>query len=376
MLYPLNNYNDVINAINEFYDIKPSLQKARWMVIESTLKKLDKTITAKADNPIKQFDTKRVLIESTQTENCFEKYINILEDNIVEFNNIVYNKISNDLVFKDTMKHAVEVTKTYNDMADELIVKYYPELKEYCSIFSKCIYRLINFFFNSMNLDMFNSVLDDVEFIANSGVLCTSHIERYTIAFHNLLAQTLYGDLLDVNTKNRLLDFITIKCDNSYILSKSKFHNINNNSLISYLKFNKRDYETDLVYNNIDNDYKKVNLYVDENDKMLERLYYDNIKLSNVHNISDIDVLKLNRKGFKPIFHFISDPSRDDVIYYYSDPKTNLKYIVLRSTVENEYYFISKHKKFKVNMKFDLLNESLDTVINSTLTITDKYNNF
>lgn len=132
----------------------------------------------------------------------------------------------------------------------------------------------------------------------------------------------------------------------------------------------------DLVYNKIDNDYKKVNLYVDENDKMLERLYYDNIKLSNVHNISDIDILKLNKKGFKPIFHFIANPSRDDVIYYYSDPKTNLKYIVLRSTVENEYYFISKHKKFKVNMKFDLLNESLDTVINSTLTITDKYNNF
>ena len=67
MLYPLNNYDDVVNAINEFYDIKPSLQKARWMVIESTLKKLDKTITAKADNPIKQFDTKRVLIESSQT---------------------------------------------------------------------------------------------------------------------------------------------------------------------------------------------------------------------------------------------------------------------------------------------------------------------
>lgn len=52
-----------------------------------------------------------------------------------------------------------------------------------------------------MNLVMFNSVLDDAEFIVNSGVLCASHIERYTINFHNLLAQTLYGDLLDINTK-------------------------------------------------------------------------------------------------------------------------------------------------------------------------------
>lgn len=65
MLYPLNNYTDVIRAINEFYNIKPSLQKSRWMVIESTLKKLDKTAPAKADNPIKQFDTKRVLVEYT-----------------------------------------------------------------------------------------------------------------------------------------------------------------------------------------------------------------------------------------------------------------------------------------------------------------------
>lgn len=376
MLYPLNNYNDVINAINEFYNISPSLQKSRWMVIESTLKKLDRTAIAKADNPIKQFDTKRILIESTQIDNCFEKYISILENNIIEFNNIVYNTINNDLVFKDTMKRTVEVTKKYNDMADELIIKYYPELKEYCIIFSKCIYRLINFFFNSMNLDMFNSVLDDAEFIINSGVLCDSHIERYTINFDNLLAQTLYGNLLDTNTKNRLMNFKNIKCDNFYILSKSKFHNINNNSLISYLKFNKRDYEMDLVYNNIDNDYKKVNLYVDENDRTLERLYYDNIKLTNVFNINDIDILKLNKKGFTPIFYFIANPSRNDVIYYYSDPKTNLKYVVLKSTLENEYYFISKNKKFKVNLTFNIMNESFDTIINSALTITDKYNNF
>lgn len=376
MLYPLNDYNDVVNAINEFYNIKPALQKSRWMVIESTLKKLDKTATAKSDNPIRQFDTKRVFIDSEEKENCFEKYTNILKDNIIDFNNIVYNTIQNNLTFKDSMKNTVDVTKKYNDMADELIIKYYPELKEYCTIFSKCIYRLINFFFQSMNLDMFNSILDDAEFIANSGVLCDSHIERYTINFRNLMRATLYGDLLDDNTKKRIEDFMTANCDNFCILSKSKFHNINNNSLISYLKFNKRDHEMALVYNNIDNDYKKVNLYIDEKDPILERLYFENIKLTNVANIDDIDILKLNRKGFKPIFHFISDPNRNLNIYYYSDPKTNTKYVVLKSQNENEYYFISKKKKFKVDLKFDILKESLDAILNSTLTITDKYNNF
>lgn len=377
MLYPLNNYTDVVNAIDEFYNIKPSLQKSRWLVIESTLNKLDKTVTAKSDNPIKQFDTKRVIIEKDKEENCFCKYINILKDNIIDFNDIVYNKINNDLIFKDTMKHTIEVTKKYNDMADKLIIKYYPEMKDYIIVFNKCIYRLLDFFVYSMNLEVFNNILDDVEFIINSGVLCNSHIERYTINFRNLMSQSLYGNLLDDNTKNRVMALLDVNCDNYYLLlSKSKFHNINNNSLISYLKINKRDHEINLVDCDINNDYNKVNLYVDENDPILERLYNDNIKLTGICNIDDIDILKLNKKGFTPIFHFISNPTLNTNIYFYSDPKSNLKYVVLKSQLENEYYFISKKKKFKVNLKFDILRESFDSILTSTLTITDKYNNF
>ena len=94
MLFPLNNYNDVIRAVNEFDKVKPALQKHRWMVIESTLAKLDKTVEVEVDNPINKFDTRRVICkESKNNNNIFKNYINILQNDVEDFNNIVYNRI-------------------------------------------------------------------------------------------------------------------------------------------------------------------------------------------------------------------------------------------------------------------------------------------
>ena len=71
MLFPLNNYDDVIRAVDEFDKVRPALQKHRWMVIESTLTKLDKTVEAEADNPINKFDTRRVICQEVKNNNIF-----------------------------------------------------------------------------------------------------------------------------------------------------------------------------------------------------------------------------------------------------------------------------------------------------------------
>ena len=83
MLFPLNNYNDVIRAVNEFDKVKPALQKHRWMVIESTLAKLDKTVEVEVDNPINKFDTRRVICKESKNNNniFFCYYFSFYENN-------------------------------------------------------------------------------------------------------------------------------------------------------------------------------------------------------------------------------------------------------------------------------------------------------
>ena len=133
----------------------------------------------------------------------------------------------------------------------------------------------------------------------------------------------------------------------------------------------------DLVYNDLNSDYNKVNLYVDDIDKSIERIFNQYITISGLFNIDDIDVLKLNNKGFSPIFHYTKiAPARECNIYFYTDPKTKLKYVVLKTKNKDEYLFINKDKKFKVQLKFNSLKESLNEILESTITITDKYNNF
>lgn len=378
MLFPLNNYNDVIRAVNEFDKIKPALQKHRWMVIESTLAKLDKTVEVEVDNPINKFDTRRVICkESKNNNNIFKSYINILQNDVEDFNNIVYNRISNTINSKDSMKTIFQISREYNMYADELIIKYYPHLKPYCEVLRTAVYKIVDYFFKSMNLEIINNILDDIEFIINSNVLCSSHIERYTFIFKLLMSKSLYSNLLDNNTKDRILAITIVDCDNFYTLPSNKMHTVNINSLLSYLKIRKRDYEMDLVYNDLNSDYNKVNLYVDDIDKSIERIFNQYITISGLFNIDDIDVLKLNNKGFSPIFHYTKfTPTRECNIYFYIDPKTKLKYVVLKTKNKDEYLFINKDKKFKVQLKFNSLKESLNEILESTITITDKYNNF
>lgn len=378
MLFPLNNYNDVIRAVNEFDKIKPALQKHRWMVIESTLAKLDKTVEVEVDNPINKFDTRRVICkESKNNNNIFKNYINILQNDVEDFNNIVYNRISNTINSKDSMKTIFQISREYNRYADELIIKYYPHLKPYCEVLRTAVYKIVDYFFKSMNLEIINNILDDIEFIINSNVLCSSHIERYTFIFKLLISKSLYSNLLDNNTKDRILAITIVDCDNFYVLPSNKMHTVNINSLLSYLKIRKRDYEMDLVYNDLNSDYNKVNLYVDDIDKSIERIFNQYISISGLFNIDDIDVLKLNNKGFSPIFHYTKfAPTREYNIYFYIDPKTKLKYVVLKTKNKDEYLFINKDKKFKVQLKFNSLKESLNEILESTITITDKYNNF
>lgn len=378
MLFPLNNYNDVIRAVNEFDKIKPALQKHRWMVIESTLAKLDKTVEVEVDNPINKFDTRRVICkESKNNNNIFKNYINILQNDVEDFNNIVYNRISNTINSKDSMKTIFQISREYNRYADELIIKYYPHLKPYCEVLRTAVYKIVDYFFKSMNLEIINNILDDIEFIINSNVLCSSHIERYTFIFKLLISKSLYSNLLDNNTKDRILAITIVDCDNFYTLPSNKMHTVNINSLLSYLKIRKRDYEMDLVYNDLNSDYNKVNLYVDDIDKSIERIFNQYISISGLFNIDDIDVLKLNNKGFSPIFHYTKfAPTREYNIYFYIDPKTKLKYVVLKTKNKDEYLFINKDKKFKVQLKFNSLKESLNEILESTITITDKYNNF
>ena len=378
MLFPLNNYNDVIRAVNEFDKVKPALQKHRWMVIESTLAKLDKTVEVEVDNPINKFDTRRVICkESKNNNNIFKNYINILQNDVEDFNNIVYNRISNTINSKDSMKTIFQISREYNMYADELIIKYYPHLKPYCEVLRTAVYKIVDYFFKSMNLEIINNILDDIEFIINSNVLCSSHIERYTFIFKLLMSKSLYSNLLDNNTKDRILAITIVDCDNFYVLPSNKMHTVNINSLLSYLKIRKRDYEMDLVYNDLNSDYNKVNLYVDDIDKSIERIFNQYITISGLFNIDDIDVLKLNNKGFSPIFHYTKiAPARECNIYFYTDPKTKLKYVVLKTKNKDEYLFINKDKKFKVQLKFNSLKESLNEILESTITITDKYNNF
>ena len=378
MLFPLNNYNDVIRAVNEFDKVKPALQKHRWMVIESTLAKLDKTVEVEVDNPINKFDTRRVICkESKNNNNIFKNYINILQNDVEDFNNIVYNRISNTINSKDSMKTIFQISREYNMYADELIIKYYPHLKPYCEVLRTAVYKIVDYFFKSMNLEIINNILDDIEFIINSNVLCSSHIERYTFIFKLLMSKSLYSNLLDNNTKDRILAITIVDCDNFYVLPSNKMHTVNINSLLSYLKIRKRDYEMDLVYNDLNSDYNKVNLYVDDIDKSIERIFNQYITISGLFNIDDIDVLKLNNKGFSPIFHYTKFvPTREYNIYFYIDPKTKLKYVVLKTKNKDEYLFINKDKKFNVQLKFNSLKESLNEILESTITITDKYNNF
>lgn len=377
MLFPLNNYDDVIRAVNEFDKVRPSLQKHRWMVIESTLTKLDKTVEAEVDNPINKFDTRRVICKESKNNNIFKNYVGILQNDIEDFNNIVYNRISNIITFKDTMKTIFQISREYNMYADELIIKYYPHLKPYCEVFRTAVYKLVDYFFKSMNLEIVNNILDDIEFIINSNVLCSSHIERYTFIFKLIMSKSLYSNLLDVNTKNRILSITIVDCDNSYILPSNKMYTVNINSLLSYLKIRKRDYEMDLVYNELNSDYNKVNLYIDDIDKSIEKIFNQYITIEGLFNIDDIDVLKLNTKGFSPIFHYTKvAPTREYNIYFYIDPKTKLKYVVLKTKNKDEYLFINKNKKFNVQLKFNSLKESLNEILESTITITDKYNNF
>ena len=84
MLFPLNNYDDVVRAVNEFDKVRPALQKHRWMVIESTLDKLDKTVETEITNPINQFDTKRITFKGVKNDNIFKEYVDILQKDIVE----------------------------------------------------------------------------------------------------------------------------------------------------------------------------------------------------------------------------------------------------------------------------------------------------
>lgn len=378
MLFPLNNYNDVIRAVNEFDKVKPALQKHRWMVIESTLAKLDKTVEVEVDNPINKFDTRRVICkESKNNNNIFKSYINILQNDVEDFNNIVYNRISNTINSKDSMKTIFQISREYNRYADELIIKYYPHLKPYCEVLRTAVYKIVDYFFKSMNLEIINNILDDIEFIINSNVLCSSHIERYTFIFKLLISKSLYSNLLDNNTKDRILAITIVDCDNFYTLPSNKMYTVNINSLLSYLKIRKRDYEMDLVYNDLNSDYNKVNLYVDDIDKSIERIFNQYITISGLFNIDDVDVLKLNNKGFSPIFHYTKfAPTREYNIYFYIDPKTKLKYVVLKTKNKDEYLFINKDKKFNVQLKFNSLKESLNEILESTITITDKYNNF
>lgn len=378
MLFPLNNYNDVIRAVNEFDKVKPALQKHRWMVIESTLAKLDKTVEVEVDNPINKFDTRRVICkESKNNNNIFKNYINILQNDVEDFNNIVYNRISNTINSKDSMKTIFQISREYNRYADELIIKYYPHLKPYCEVLRTAVYKIVDYFFKSMNLEIINNILDDIEFIINSNVLCSSHIERYTFIFKLLISKSLYSNLLDNNTKDRILAITIVDCDNFYTLPSNKMYTVNINSLLSYLKIRKRDYEMDLVYNDLNSDYNKVNLYVDDIDKSIERIFNQYITISGLFNIDDVDVLKLNNKGFSPIFHYTKfAPTREYNIYFYIDPKTKLKYVVLKTKNKDEYLFINKDKKFNVQLKFNSLKESLNEILESTITITDKYNNF
>lgn len=377
MLFPLNNYDDVIRAVNEFDKVRPALQKHRWMVIESTLTKLDKTVEAEADNPINQFDTRRVICQEVKINNIFKNYINILQNDIRDFNDIVYNKISNTINFKDSMKKIFQISREYNMYADELIIRYYPHLKPYCEVFRTAVYRLVDYFFKSMNLEIINNTLDDIEFIINSNVLCSSHIERYTFIFKSIMRKSLYSNLLDDNTKDRIWAITSVDGDNFYMLPSNRMYTVNINSLLSYLKIRKRDYEMDLVYNDLNSDYNKVNLYKEGMDKSIEKIFNQYITIVGLFNIDDIDVLKLNTKGFSPIFHYTRfAPARECNIYFYTDPKTKLKYVVLKTKNKDEYLFINKDKKFKVQLKFNPLKESLNEILESTITITDKYNNF
>lgn len=386
MLFPIYNYTDAVKAVNTFDKIRPSLQKGRALVIEGFLNRIDKTIYSDENNPINKFDLAHVIPKSNQNTNMFLELTYLAENDIREFNNNIYSTLCQELNENKPIYHNLRISKKINDDADAILIKAYPDLKDYCIVFKSGVNKLMNFLLNSMDLKIFNNILDDLEFICNSEVLTKSHIARYMLCFQLFLKKSLYNNLIDDSTRNRLASNLWSggnlwtstnknRDDDYVVFQKSKFKNFDSKSLQSYLKIRKRDFEIELVDSDINSDYKKMHLYTDNLDNEIKKLFFKYESRGDV--INDIDIFKLNSKGFNPIFHFtsvISDGSGLQEIYYYVDPKSGLKYVIIKSKErDNEYFFISKKKNFRVNIKFKELTESLDRILESTITISDKY---
>lgn len=359
-LFVMNNANDVYKAIDEFDRVKPELQYGRALAIKSKLNQYDMIAKVRDTNLLLNYiSSDRLIIEQENRNNEFDKYANVLKENIVEYNKLVYNDIHSKINERMNMNQITDINKKYNDLADALIEYYYPEMNEYIYAFKRASSNLFLYFINDIPKSILINTLDDLRYIIYSRILPSFHIDRRFIGLRYVIDKSLYTCDLDVETLDNVNYFANGEyndrieiinnslCDSNYL----KNHMVNNKPLEDYLKLQKRNYELSLVNSDISSDYKPIKYHYIE-DYNLEQEYN---KYSDLVNIpDDITLFELYNMGFpvreKLIIHK-PDIDKDISIPTYYQPDLDFRYIILSSRKDPRIvYFINPNFKYIVNL--------------------------
>lgn len=385
-LFVMNNANDVYKAIDEFERVKPELRYGRALAIKAKLNQYDMLAKVRDTNLLLNYiSSDRLIIEQENRENEFNKYVNILKENIVEYNKLVYNDINSKINEKMTISQIVTTNKKYNDLADALIDYYYPEIKDYLYSFKRASSDLFLYFTNGIPESILINTLDDLRYIIYSRTLSSFHIDRRFLGLKYVIDKSLYTCDLDVETLDKVNYFangeyndrIEIINNSLYDSNYLKHHMINNKPLEDYLKLQKRNYELSLVNSDISSDYKPIKYHYFE-DFNLENEYN---KYSDLVNIpDDVILFELYNMGFpvreKLIVHkpYINE---DIAIPTYRQPDLNYRYMILSSRKDPRIvYFINPDFKYMVNLNTTNIgnvsgkNEKklINTMLESTMT--------
>lgn len=379
-LFIMNNMSDVYKAINEFNSVKPELKYSRALAILQKLDEYDTIVKIDENNTILNYVySDRFIIKHKNDVNDYKCYEDMLKIDLSEYNKSIYNDIYQKIDNKMTIQEVMNINKKYNDMADELIKYYYPELSDYCDTFEKAVYNIFLFFNKSIPKNILSSILDDIEYIIYSNVLSTYHINRRLLGLDIIKQKSLYNSVLDDDLKYRLDNLINQKYTerydviDSYLKDYSYFRNFDNKQLVDYLKIQKRNFEMDLVNSNICSDYKPVNYkYIDDNrlkEKYFEIMFKVQIPREEI-------IFKLEMMGFpirekleikenkdKYLLHDVTIP-----IYY--EAHTGERYLVLSSLEDsvNIVFFINNKNSYKVNLNTkNVDNVELNTLLESVM---------
>ena len=359
-LFVMNNVDDVYKAIDEFDKVKPELQYGRALAIKGKLNQYDMIATVRDTNLLLNYiSSDRLIIQQENRSNEFDKYVNVLKENIVEYNKLIYNDIYSKINERMDMYQITDINKKYNDLADALIEYYYPDIKDYIYIFKRASSDLFLYFTKGIPKSILINTLDDLRYIIYSEVLSSFHIDRRFLGLRYVIDKSLYTCELDVETLKEVNYFANGDyIDRIEILNTSlsdpnyfKQHMVNNKPLEDYLKLQKRNYEMSLLNSNISSDYKPIEYHYIE-DFNLEQEYN---KYSDLVNIpDDVTLFELYNMGFpvreKLVIRKEIDNSEINIPTYYQ-PQLDYRYMILSSRRDpNTIYFVNPNFKYKINL--------------------------